>query len=89
LRQRFFNSTELLECGLEALDNLGGELGGWGEVFGVFEGFVIATEDVEIGFVSGDDFVVRESLEAVSFLALCYFAGFIALYEATDTLCGI
>ena len=64
-------------------DLLGQDFGGW-EVFGVFQGFVFEPEDVEVGFVAGDEFVVGKGFPAVDFLGFAAFAAVIrlvALYE--------
>ena len=57
-------------------DFLGQDFWGW-EVFGVFQGFVFEPEDIKVGFVTGNEFVVGEGFPAVN---LFRFAAFAAVF---------
>ena len=84
----FFNGAKFFECGFERIDDFGGELGRGREVFGVFEGLVFEPEDVEVGFVSRDDFVVGEFIEAVGFFAAGSSGGLVDFDEVFEVFGG-
>ena len=48
----------MFEGGFEVVDDFLGDDVGVGKIGGVFEGVVFEPEDVEAGFVAGDEFVV-------------------------------
>ena len=87
-RQCLLHRPELFQGGFEALHDLGGEEGGSREVVAVFEGIVLEPEDVEVGFVAGDDLGVGEFLEALGFLALGDGSGVIDGFEVVEVLVG-
>ena len=66
---------ELLQRGFEVGDDFDGEDAGFGQIGGIFKGFVFKPEDIKVGFVALDEFVVGEALEAPGFFGLWRFFG--------------
>ena len=54
---------------------LGGQDFGFGQVFGVFQAFILEPEDVQVRLVAGGKGVVVEGLEAFRLLALAAVGG--------------
>jgi hypothetical protein len=52
-RQLFRNASELLQCGLEVLDNLRGDLGRRRKVRCILEAVVLEPEEIEVQLIHG------------------------------------
>ena len=76
--------VELLQSGLQVLDDLLGDHGRGGEVGGVFEGFVLEPEDVQVDLVPLDQVLVRKRLEPLGLLSLVAVGGLKGLDEVVQ-----
>ena len=65
--QHVFYAPKLLQCSFELLNNFLRQYFWCGQVFSVFQGFILEPEDVEVGFVAGDEFVVSEEFPTFDF----------------------
>ena len=86
LAQVLCDQGELVQRGLQILDDLGGDHVGGGEIGGVFQAVVFEPEDVQAGFVALDQVVVGEGVEALGLLALVAILGVVAGDEIVQVL---